>query len=349
MHTSTSRKLYLDNLKGFLIFLVFLGHFIVPFTNDPSMLFLRKWIYVFHMPAFLMVSGCLQRKKVLETSGNQGFRFAISFLLQNTLLYLCMLLTETGTEYSLSGGIYNPTMGLWAFWYLQALFFYSIITGRARKAVPLFLFALGLYFFVPFFPAIASFNFTKIASFYIFYLIGFYGLTEDNLDLLRRIPLRILSLLVLASVFMLLYLFRDCFSMTDLTLMQQYQTYPSLATGIFYRLSYLVIAVIISVCLISVMPSFAGLTARMGRNSVYIYALHNYLLSIFYYVNRHWPFFPYINTPLTYGLFVLGSYVVCLLMVIPPVIRKTKWLVEPYRYLNLDPEINWLWPIHPKR
>ena len=53
------RLLYLDNLKGFLIILVILGHCIEYGTESFDENTLFKIIYSFHMPVFIALSGCL--------------------------------------------------------------------------------------------------------------------------------------------------------------------------------------------------------------------------------------------------------------------------------------------------
>nr|MCX3330604.1 acyltransferase family protein [Bacillus pacificus] len=53
-----SRDSYFDNAKFLLIFLVVFGHILRSFINDNEfMLYLYKFIYTFHMPAFILVSG----------------------------------------------------------------------------------------------------------------------------------------------------------------------------------------------------------------------------------------------------------------------------------------------------
>ncbi|MBP3851842.1 MAG: acyltransferase family protein, partial [Erysipelotrichaceae bacterium] len=50
------RDYYFDNLKAVLIFLVILGHFLLPIETGPLCI-LKRWIYSFHMPLFIFVSG----------------------------------------------------------------------------------------------------------------------------------------------------------------------------------------------------------------------------------------------------------------------------------------------------
>ena len=52
------RKAYYDNAKFLLVFLVVLGHFIQSYIHDNKIIFtLYTTIYLFHMPAFILISG----------------------------------------------------------------------------------------------------------------------------------------------------------------------------------------------------------------------------------------------------------------------------------------------------
>ena len=59
------RDCYFDNLKGVLIFIVVLGHFLSKMNNlDNSIVrTLYSYIYLFHMPLFFMLSGYLMYKE----------------------------------------------------------------------------------------------------------------------------------------------------------------------------------------------------------------------------------------------------------------------------------------------
>ena len=57
----TKKRIYqLDAIKGVAIILVALGHCIYVFgSNIFALKLLDKWIYIFHMPLFFLVSGYL--------------------------------------------------------------------------------------------------------------------------------------------------------------------------------------------------------------------------------------------------------------------------------------------------
>lgn len=60
------RILWLDNLKGVLIFLVVLGHCLQFTSQNPDSDLLFNFIYLFHMPLFMFLSGYACFKLDLE-------------------------------------------------------------------------------------------------------------------------------------------------------------------------------------------------------------------------------------------------------------------------------------------
>ena len=59
------RDYFFDNLKAVLIFLVVLGHFLLPIHGDNPLVVVKRLIYIFHMPLFVFVSGYFA-KKILQ-------------------------------------------------------------------------------------------------------------------------------------------------------------------------------------------------------------------------------------------------------------------------------------------
>lgn len=59
------RDSWFDNIKGFLMICVVVGHFVgVYITRYPTFNFLYNFIYTFHMPAFAVVSGYFMKRRV---------------------------------------------------------------------------------------------------------------------------------------------------------------------------------------------------------------------------------------------------------------------------------------------
>ena len=60
---SSNRLFYVDNLRGFLIILVVLGHCIQHLDIDFDHNIVFRYIYSFHMPLFMFISGFVSYKR----------------------------------------------------------------------------------------------------------------------------------------------------------------------------------------------------------------------------------------------------------------------------------------------
>lgn len=113
------RILYIDNIKGFLIILVVLGH-VIQYAVGQCVV-VERYISSFHMQLFMAVSGYCSYKVHFEWNiiSKRAIRLIVPFLswavveslLQENLLYFWTI-------------IKYPDRGLW---FLQALFFITII------------------------------------------------------------------------------------------------------------------------------------------------------------------------------------------------------------------------------
>lgn len=116
---NTYRVQYIDNIKGFLIILVVLGHVIQDAVEQGVVI--ERYISSFHMPLFMAVSGYCSFGMRLEKSviSKRAVRLCVPFLswaVVKTLLQSNLLYFWTIIKY--------PDRGLW---FLQALFFITLI------------------------------------------------------------------------------------------------------------------------------------------------------------------------------------------------------------------------------
>ena len=85
INKDNTRLYYLDNLKGFTILLVVLGHCIqygMPSTYQDSILY--QFIYSFHMALFFVISGFLSYKKEFSLSkaiGKRAYRLLLPYFI----------------------------------------------------------------------------------------------------------------------------------------------------------------------------------------------------------------------------------------------------------------------------
>ena len=110
---SSFRLDYLDNLKGFLIICVVLGH-VIQFSNlhfDEVPLF--RLIYSFHMPLFMWVSGYVNYRKKIELSvlKRRALQLVLPFVAWVTLHAVAIMNLHYWIDV-----FYDPTISVWFIW-----------------------------------------------------------------------------------------------------------------------------------------------------------------------------------------------------------------------------------------
>ena len=117
------RHLYIDNLRGILILLVILGHCIQFLYADFDHNLAFKYIYAFHMPLFMFISGFVG---FLQKSGFQVIKkrfcqLIIPFTAWSVILYF---INGNKTGGQVFDYFLHPD---WSLWFLWVLFFIILI------------------------------------------------------------------------------------------------------------------------------------------------------------------------------------------------------------------------------
>src|SRR3954451_23551578 len=124
MASTTSRSKYFDNAKFILIFLVVFGHMISPYKEQDKILFtLYTVIFLFHMPAFILISGYFAKgfkKKgyLRKTVQKILIPYFIFQIIYSVFYYL------VGKENTLEFDLFQPH---WSLWFLLSLFFWNLL------------------------------------------------------------------------------------------------------------------------------------------------------------------------------------------------------------------------------
>lgn len=110
---SKKRIEYLDNLKCFLIILVVLGHSIQFSNPDFDNVPLFRFIYAFHMPLFMWVSGYVNYRAVTQISiiKRRALQLALPFL-----VWVSFHVVKTGDLSYYVRVFYDPTISVWFIW-----------------------------------------------------------------------------------------------------------------------------------------------------------------------------------------------------------------------------------------
>ena len=193
-----------DNVKAFLIFLVVIGHMTTDYVSDSHMVrWITLWIYCFHMPAFIFISGLVHKQYITEERAALGIRGETRLRWDKVAgFFLCGYGLKVFLQFTRTLMGQNP---LWHWieepgipWYLfvmaeYEMFFYvmrlidngSEVPGKRRpKPWMMITAAFALSAVIGYFPAVGdTFCLSRMINFLPIYMIGYY------LDMKKFLPL----------------------------------------------------------------------------------------------------------------------------------------------------------------
>lgn len=257
-----TRSAYWDNIKGFLIILVVFAHCLFGLQGRPLNNFFVDAIYMFHMPAFVFVSGFFSK-----SDHSRSFFPMMNLVVAFVLLDGFFLLREI-----FSGRAPSLVEPYFSAWYLIALIIWRLTIPyleHVRNILPLTIFfSLIAGFWVDIDMHFAS---VKIVVFYPYFMAGYLFSAELATKVQSKkffpLGLTLLLLTICAGVFA-----HETFNLTDRDLLPN--SYADL-NGLFGRISLHIIASLsIAVLLMSSVEKVFPLLTKAGRNSLAIYLLH---------------------------------------------------------------------------
>ncbi|MBR0261203.1 MAG: CapA family protein [Selenomonadaceae bacterium] len=259
----SKRLAYWDNIKGFLIILVVFAHCLFALQNRPLNNFIVDAIYMFHMPAFVFVSGFFS-KSDHSRSFFPMMNLVIAFILLNGFF-----LTR---EIFMGGGNLSLVNPYFSAWYLLALIVWRLtipLIERLRNILPLLiLFSLAAGFWTDINMTFAA---VKIVVFFPYFMAGYLFSKESVTELQQKkfFPLGLLLLLVTICAG---FLAHETFNLTDRDLLPN--TYATF-NGLFGRIALIIISALsIVILLLASEEKNIPLLTKAGKNSLAIYLLH---------------------------------------------------------------------------
>ncbi|MBE6846412.1 MAG: hypothetical protein E7508_12115 [Ruminococcus sp.] len=261
MDKTKNRIFYWDNIKGFLMLLTVFAHMLLPFQDNEAINSIFDYIYMFHMPAFVFLSGFFGK-----SDKSHGFEAIIK------LVFLYFIFNSAMWLIYGDKSILEP---MYSYWYLIALVVWRLTAHHLAKFSDITLILGAVAIIIGFFPSVDnSFAASRIISFYPFYMSGYLlpkekgnKLAEETYS--RRIPKGIMWLALASAA---AFVFRTIFRFTDDSLLMFGYTETFEAFG---RLAIIVTAVLALMAMRYIAPSKEiPLLSMMGRNSLWIFLIH---------------------------------------------------------------------------
>lgn len=282
------------NLRFLLIVCVFIGNAIEPLiTRMEGIHSLYMWIFTFHMPLFVFVTGYFAKSNL---SGEAGRKVLLQIAFQYVIFQsIYSLLDVTVFQVNhIHHSFFAPYLLLW---FLASHIGWRLLLLMMRKCTPVQQLAISItlgvvvgylqidgawlsvsrtFVFLPFFIAGYHFSFEKIAQWF----------TLKTRTIAMSVSLLLFVVIALTS--------------TDISPGWLYgsMTYGQLGhhewyAGL-YRFTLYLLQIIAGVTFLSFVPKGASLMTDYGRRTLYVFLLHGFIIRIaaisplYHYVNNEW-------------------------------------------------------------
>ncbi|GAA4235700.1 acyltransferase family protein [Actinomadura meridiana] len=317
------RDPFFDNAKYFAILLVVAGHSLANLLNVPLAKGLYIFVYMFHMPLFIVITGYFSRnwtfaggkaRKLITNVGVPYVVFEIAYSLYDWLA------GRNELEVSLLSPYYLT-------WFLCALFMWRLSTPvwqqiRWPLAVAV---AFALLSFMS--DLGGTFDIHRVIGLLPFYVLGL-TLRPHHFELLKRPSARPVGAVVLAAGLGGTFLVMNHMSRDWI-----YWKHPNFelgvgnVTGTLMRLAMFVAAAVLVAAFLSLIPRRRYWFTKLGAATLYAYLLHGFVIRLLDFTG--WWGSGWMHTPPGVVLVVGGAVVVGTALCTRPVVRCMSWALEP--------------------
>jgi fucose 4-O-acetylase-like acetyltransferase len=316
------RDPFFDNAKFLAILLVVAGHAIEGLQDVRAAHVLYLFIYLFHMPVFIVITGYLSRRFSFS-SGK-----ARKLLTNVGLPYVVFQIVYSIVEWRLNGGSLHVRLlaPYWLMWFLMALFMWRLSTPvwqqlRWPVAVAVVISLLSGLETVP------ALQMNRVLGFVPFYVLGVF-LKPSHFDLLKRPLARALAVMVLLGGLALAFIV-DRHVSTEWTYWSSGNAHFHIdnLTGTLMRAGLLLASTVLAAAFLAIVPGRRTWFTPLGAATLYAYLLHG--LVIRFAQSMGWYETEWLHT--VPGVVTAGAaaFVLAGVLCTPPVRKVTRWAIEP--------------------
>ncbi|MRK00569.1 MULTISPECIES: acyltransferase family protein [Aeromicrobium] len=320
------RVAYLDNARYWVMLLVVIGHSLTEYVVMDSAKALYTWIYLFHMPFFILISGYTARHYIGDFRQIRRIvsTLIVPYLLVETSL---QLITRHYDNEPKTLMILSPQ---WLGWFLAALFLWRITTPiwRALKYPITTSIVISLLAGLIEIPNVLALP--KVLALLPFWVIGLHM----NRELFLRLGdwrIRIVSAITLALAFVFCELYSADWTTQWLLWKDRYDEPPLDATaweGMMTRGELLLVGAVLTFATLSLIPRSRSFTTVLGGRTFYCYLLHGYIIILLDRELDLWSTFEEYGATAV-AVFALAAIVVANLLMTKPVATVFRPLFEP--------------------
>lgn len=301
-----NREYYYDNAKFILIFLVVFGHFITSFIGKKTIEEIYIFIYLFHMPAFILISGYFSK-------GFQKPGYVLKITKKILVPYLLFQVIYSFYYYVLldKSELVIPILKpQWSLWFLLSLYCWHLLLFVFTKIKYSLFIALLIGLIAGYVDAIGNvLSISRTLVFFPIFLLGFYMKKEHFLKLTSNKG-KIISAVVLAAMILVIH-----FVLVEMPKEWMYgsKSYEKLGAGwegAFIRLLYYGMSMVMIFSFLAFVPKKEYFFTKWGARTLYIYLLHGFIIRYF----RETELISFIKETGSYYLLLLFAIVVTLFL-----------------------------------
>lgn len=327
---ASPRDPWLDNAKFLLVGLVVVGHAWTLLPSRPVLDQLYDWLYLWHIPAFVLLTGYLSRR--MEWTGPKVWQNVRTLVVPYLLFEAAMSLFRiyVGGE-KLADLWLDPH---WPIWYLAATFVWRMLAPALRAVPAALLVAVVLSAAVQLLSntALDYLDVARILGFLPFFVVGL-KIRPEHLRLARRPAAR------LAAVgFMLVALvsarFIDSIGSTEWLYYRS--SYASLDAdgwaGVGLKLALLAVGLAGAFSFLALTPTRRTWCSALGAATMIVYLFHGFAVKgaefagFMGWANDH----PYLAVP----PLVVAAVGLAVLLASPPVAQRLERVVDPFGHVE---------------
>ncbi|HEY9478101.1 MAG TPA: acyltransferase family protein [Microbacteriaceae bacterium] len=324
-HGTSRRDPYIDNAKIALIALVVVGHLLETIKSGLAD-GVYLWIYSFHMPAFILISGYLSRS---FTGTVRQCKALVTVLIAPYVIFQVLLELEgwlwRGADFNLN--LFTPT---WTLWYIMALIVWRLITPLLRSIPNPFLISAAVSVASVLGGGVPDQTTARILSFLPFFTLGFIA-TPSNVERFKAAtaPLWVrccLAFYLLVALFAI-HAMRESLSRQWLYMYGRYDARGlNDIQNVAIRALVLIVAISLVLSVLAIIPRSKRFFSALGERTLHVYLLHSLILYPMMPRIGAWPWW---NIWLIVGL-IVGGVLLSLLLGTRAIHNSTKWLVDPF-------------------
>lgn len=284
-----NRDFKMDNVKALLITLVVIGHMADFYVNtSENMKFIYFFIYLFHMPLFIFLSGYFIKSTV------NGSRFKVEKVISYFILYLLFKLIMYALfkyGFSVEETNFNTFNEGNVPWYLLAMSIWIILIYVLKQFKPVFLVLISVLagIVIGYDSFVGDYlTLSRVIVFFPFFLLGYYIDHNKFVTFLSSQKLRFFSLVVLIiSILVVYFNIGNIYQFRGfLTGRNSYEVLKQPIYGGFYRMLFYLLAVLLSTVCLLIVPKSKTIFTIIGQRTLQIYILHFpliFILNHFYF------------------------------------------------------------------